>query len=93
MKLVIDLTTGHEALSFIDCTADYNQIQMAPKDQEAMAFHTPKGIFYYKVMPFGLKNVGATYQRAMQTTFDDMLYKMVEHIRELCQIFERLRRC
>ena len=62
----------------MDCTTGYNQIQMAPEDQEATAFRTPKGIFCYKVMPFGLKNAGATYQRAMQTIFDDMLDKTVE---------------
>jgi len=62
---MIDATTGHEALSFMDCTARYNKIQMALKDQDAMAFRTPKGIFCYKVMPFGLKNTEATYQRAM----------------------------
>jgi len=74
-ELMIDSTIGHEALSFMDCTAGYNQIQMAPEDEEATAFRTPKGIFCYKVMPFGLKNAGATYQRAMQTIFDDMLHK------------------
>ena len=39
----------------MDCTKGYNQIQMALKDYDAMAFRTPKGIFYYKVMPFHLK--------------------------------------
>jgi len=92
----------------MDCTIGYNQIQMAPKDQEAMAFRTPKGIFCYKVMPFGLKNVGATYQRAMQSIFDDMLQKTIEcyiddlvvkskrrleQIQGLLRIFERLRKC
>ncbi|XP_074266177.1 uncharacterized protein LOC141588643 [Silene latifolia] len=54
-ELMIDATTGHEGLSFMDCTAGYNQIQMAPEDQEATAFRTPNGIFCYTVMPFGLK--------------------------------------
>jgi len=60
-ELVIDSTTRHDALSFTDCTTGYNQIQMVPEDQETTAFRTPKGIFYHKVMPFGLKNAGATY--------------------------------
>ncbi|XP_070008528.1 uncharacterized protein [Nicotiana sylvestris] len=51
---------------------------MAPKDEELTTFRTPKGIYCYKVMPFGLKNVGATYQRAMQNIFDDLLHKNVE---------------
>jgi len=77
-KLMIDSTIEHEVLSFMDCTAGYNQIQMAPEDQEATAFRMPKGIFCYKVMPFGLKNAGAMYKREMQTIFEDMLHKMVE---------------
>ncbi|CAM8903253.1 unnamed protein product [Rhodiola kirilowii] len=59
-ELMIDATTGHEALSFMDCTVGYNQIHMAPEDQDATAFRTSKEIFCYKVMPFGLKNAGAT---------------------------------
>ncbi|XP_074266516.1 uncharacterized protein LOC141589791 [Silene latifolia] len=107
-ELMIDATTGHEALSFMDCTTGYNQIHMAPEDQEATGFRTPKGIFCYTVMPFGLKNVGATYQRAMQKIFDDMLHKTLEcyvddvvvkskkrkdHVKDLRTIFERLRKC
>ena len=41
-------------------------------------FHTPKGIYCYKVIPFGLKNTDATYQRAMQKIFDNVLHKYVE---------------
>ena len=48
-ELMTDSTIGHEALSFMGCKAGYNQIQMAPEDQEATAFRTPKGIFCYKV--------------------------------------------
>ena len=51
---------------------------MASRNEELTAFRTPKGIYCYKVMPFGLKNAGATYQRAMQRIFDDMLHKNVE---------------
>jgi len=70
---MIDSTTGHEPLSFMDFTTISNQIQMALEDEEATAFRTPKGIFCYKMIPFILKNAGATYQRVMQTTFEDML--------------------
>ena len=77
-EVMIDSTTGHETLSFMDCTTGYNQILMVPEDQEVTAFCTPKGIFFYRVVPFGLKNVGATYQRAMQIIFDDMLHKKVK---------------
>ncbi|KAL2505477.1 Ribonuclease H [Abeliophyllum distichum] len=87
--------------------AGYNQIRMNPKDEELTAFRTPKGIYCYKVMPFGLKNAGATYQRAMQKVFDDMMHKQVEcyvddlvvktkkredHLQDLQDVFKRLRR-
>jgi len=49
---------------------------MALKDQDATVFCTPKGVFYYRVMPFGLRNVGATYEKVMQTIFKAMLYVM-----------------
>ncbi|GAA0183013.1 hypothetical protein LIER_30504 [Lithospermum erythrorhizon] len=64
-ELMIDATTGHEALTFMDGSSGYNQIRMAPEDEDLTSFRTPKGIYCYKVMPFDLKNAGATYQRAM----------------------------
>jgi len=78
IKLMIDATTSHGALSFTDCTARYNHIQMALRDQDATAFSMPNGIFCYKVMPFSLKNVRAAYQRAMQIIFKDRFHKMTE---------------
>lgn len=78
LKLMVDATTGHEVLSFMDGSSGYNQIRMSPKDEELTAFRTPKGIYCYCVMPFGLKYAGATYQHAMQKIFDDMLHKVVE---------------
>jgi hypothetical protein len=106
-ELMVDLTIGHKALSFMDGSSGYNQIRMAPEDEELTAFRTPKGIYCYKVMPFGLKNAGAIYQRAMQKIFDDILHKIVqcyvddlvvktrkreEHIRDLRIVFNRLRK-
>ena len=77
-EVMVDTTTSHEALSSIDGSLGYNQIQMNPKDEELTPFRTHKGIYCYKVMPFGLKNAGATYQRAMQKIFDNVLHKYVE---------------
>ncbi|CAA0837936.1 Unknown protein [Striga hermonthica] len=75
---MIDGTTGHEGLSFKDGSSGYNQIRMSPKDEELTEFRTPKGIYCYKVMPFGLNNARATYQRAMQKIFEDILHKNIE---------------
>ncbi|MCH86335.1 gag-pol polyprotein, partial [Trifolium medium] len=51
---------------------------MAPEDMEKTTFITPWGTFCYKVMSFGLKNAGATYQRATVTLFHDIIQKEIE---------------
>jgi hypothetical protein len=63
---IIDSTAGCARLSFLDAYSGYNQIKLKKEDEDKTAFITPYGVFCYQVMPFGLKNVGATYQRMMQ---------------------------
>jgi hypothetical protein len=63
---IIDSTVGYARLSFLDAYSGYNQIKLKKEDEEKTAFITPYGVFCYQVMPFGLKNAGATYQRMMQ---------------------------
>ncbi|RDY00937.1 hypothetical protein CR513_15783, partial [Mucuna pruriens] len=107
IDLLVDNTTQHSCYSFMDGFSGYNQNWMAPKDKEKTTFITTWGAFYYKVMPFGLKNVGATYQRVMVTLFHGMMHKEVEvyvddmiaksktprqHIDDLRKLFERLRK-
>ena len=58
---LVDSTAGHRLLSFMDVFFGYNQIRMDETDQEKTSFVTSQGLFCYKVMPFGLKNAGATY--------------------------------
>ena len=58
---MVDTTAGHELLSFMDAYSGYNQIPMFPRHEEYTAFVTDRGLYCYKVMPFGLKNTGATY--------------------------------
>ena len=58
---LIDSTAGHELLTFMDAFLSYNQILMKKEDQEKTAFVTSQGLYCYKVMLFGLKNIGATY--------------------------------
>uniref|UniRef100_A0A2N9IPM6 Integrase catalytic domain-containing protein n=1 Tax=Fagus sylvatica TaxID=28930 RepID=A0A2N9IPM6_FAGSY len=69
---------GHAMFSFMDGFSGYNQIRMSTRDAEKTAFRTPIGNFYYTVMPFGLKNAGATYQRTMTAMFHDMMHKEIE---------------
>ena len=73
----MDNTTQFALLSFMDDFLGYNQIKMAPEDMEKTTFITLWGTFCYKVMSFGLKNVGATYQQAMVTLFHDMIHKEI----------------
>ena len=93
-------------MSFLDAFQGYHQIPLALNDQEKIAFVTPIGNYHYKVMPFGLKNVGSTYQRMMTRMFepqlgksievyeDDMVVKskvVSEHVGDLRAIFDILR--
>jgi hypothetical protein len=58
-------TSGHELFTFMDAFSRYNQIHMHTVDQEKTSFVTDRGLYCYKMMPFGLKNAEATYQKVM----------------------------
>ena len=102
---LVDSTAGHKLLSFMDAFSGYNQIRMDGSDQEKTSFVT--GLFCYEVMPFGLKNAGATYQWLVNHMFrhqigwnvevyvDDMLVKSLEeckHLDDLQETFNTLKR-
>ncbi|XP_052736650.1 uncharacterized protein LOC128197859 [Vigna angularis] len=104
---LVDNTAKYSLFSFMDGFSGYNQIKMAPEDMEKTTFITLWGTFCYKVMSFGLKNAGATYQRAMVTLFHDMMHKEIEvyvddmiakseseeeHVLNLKKLFEKLRK-
>ena len=65
-------------MSFLDAFQGYHQIALVAKDQEKTAFISPDANYHYIVMPFGLKNAGATYQRMMTRMFRDKIRCMVE---------------
>ena len=105
---LVDATVGHPRMSFLDAFQGYHQIPLALDDQEKTAFVTPIGNYHYKVMPFGLKNAGFTYQRMMTRMFESLLGKNIEiyiddmvvkskmvseHLGDLRVIFEILRSC
>ena len=58
---LVDATTGHELLSFMDAHSGYNHISMHPPDEDHTSFQTDLGIYCYNVLPSGLKNADATY--------------------------------
>ena len=94
-------------MSFLDAFQRYHQIPLALDDQEMTTFVTPIGNYHYKVMPIGLKNAGATYQRMMIRMFEPQLGKNIEiyiddivvkskaeskHVNDLENIFAILRK-
>ncbi|GAA0164511.1 hypothetical protein LIER_39805 [Lithospermum erythrorhizon] len=106
LRILVDGSAGHEVFEFMDASRGCHQIRMLPEDEKKIAFFTEYDLFCWKVMPFGLKNVGATYQRVVNTIFkdqigrnmkiyvDDMLVKRKErghHLENLKETFEQLR--
>uniref|UniRef100_A0A2N9G920 RNA-directed DNA polymerase n=1 Tax=Fagus sylvatica TaxID=28930 RepID=A0A2N9G920_FAGSY len=104
---LVDNTATNAVFSFMDGFSGYNQIKMAEEDKSKTAFVTHWGTFVYDVMPFGLKNAGATYQRAMVTLFHDMIHHEIEvyvddmiaksrtaqdHLTDLRKLFQRLKK-
>ena len=70
---VVDSTARCKLLCILDAYSGYHQVSLNDSNYVTMAFITPFGAYYYITMPFGLKNVGATYQRAMQRCLHDQL--------------------
>ena len=102
---LVEATAGNKLLFFMDAFSGYNQIMMNPDDQDKTAFITHCSTYCYRVMPFRLKNAGATYQRLVNRMFSEQLKKMMEvyiddmlvksleeryHITHLQECFERL---
>ena len=75
---IMEASVGHEMLSFLDVFSGYHQIPKHPPDAEKTSFITPYGLYYYNVMPFGLKNARATYQRLMPKMFRPLLGSTME---------------
>ena len=105
VDVLVDSTARHQLLSFMDAFSGYNQIRLHEDDQEKTSFVTSQGLFCYSVMPFGLKNAVATYQRLMNRMFapqigrnvqvyvDNMLVKSrreEDHLEDLRETFDTL---
>ncbi|XP_075658434.1 uncharacterized protein LOC142628249 [Castanea sativa] len=105
IDVLVDKIAGHALLSFMDEFLGYNQIKIALEDMEKTSFIIPWGTNCYKVMTFGLKNAGATYQHPATTLLHDLIHKEVEvyvddmivkskdhagHMPALSKFFERI---
>ena len=75
---MLDRLAGHEYYCFLDGYSGYNQITIAPEDQEKTTFTCPYGTFAIRRMPFGLCNAPSTFQRCMMAIFSDMVEKTIE---------------
>ena len=75
---IVDASSGHGMLSFLDTFLGYYHIPMYPPNAKKKAFITPHGLFCYNVKLFGLKNVGAMYQRLVTKMFKPLLGKTME---------------
>jgi hypothetical protein len=104
---LIDGASGYKTLSFMDAYSGYNQIKMNAADAPSTTFMKNTCNYFYNVMPFGLKNAGATYQRLMDRVFsqqigrnlevyiDDMVVKTPEegdHGKDLAEILASVRK-
>jgi len=103
---LVDGASVNKLLSFSDAYFGYNQISMHPRDKLKTTFMTDSANYYYEVMPFGLKNAGATYQRLMDKVFKGLIGRNVEvyvddvvvksesrekHFEDLQEVFSALR--
>jgi hypothetical protein len=77
---LVNAAIGHKVISFMDDNTGYNQIFMAIEDIAKLLFRSPGhvGLYEWIVMTFGLKNAGATFQRAMNYIFHELIGKIVE---------------
>ncbi|GAA0172198.1 hypothetical protein LIER_41299 [Lithospermum erythrorhizon] len=75
---LVDGSAGHEVFDFLDASRGYHQILLHDEDQEKTAFITEYGLYCWKVMPFGLKNAGATYQRMVNRVFKEQIERNME---------------
>jgi len=103
---LVDGAAGNKVLSFLDAYSGYNQIPMVASDMNKTTFITDDANYFYRVMRFGLKNIGATYQRLMDKVFSHLMGKCVEvyvddmvvkspshhqHAQDLSAVFSALR--
>ena len=75
---MLDRLAGHPHLCFLDRYSRYNQIDIAPKDQEKTTFTCPYGTFAFRRMSFGLCNAPATFKKCMMSMFSNLAEEVME---------------
>src|SRR5205085_1516295 len=103
----IDALQGMQYFTTVDCASGYWQVEMNEKDKEKTAFITHEGLYEWNVMPFGLCNAPATFQRLMQEVLDDLIYTKVlvyiddiiiysktfeQHLQDIEEVFGKLKK-
>jgi hypothetical protein len=106
MEYLLQRVTGAKMMSMLDGFSRYNQVLVKKDDQLKTVFATPWGTYKYLRMTFELTNAGATFQRAMDYAFKDLIEKLIriyqddmttisktreQHIHHLRTIFQRCR--
>ncbi|GKV48819.1 hypothetical protein SLEP1_g55610 [Rubroshorea leprosula] len=104
---LVKAASGNERLSLLDAYSGYHQVPMAPEDEEKASFYAGDEIYCYVMMPFGLKNAGATYEKMVTIVFraqiswnlevyvDDIVVKSLkaeDHLTDLEETFNNLRK-
>jgi hypothetical protein len=91
MEMILQQVAGSEMMSLLDGFSGYNQIKVKRTDKYKTMFTTRWGTFAYEHMPFGLSNAGATFQRAMQIDFDDLIGKIIQVYLDDLTIYSKTR--
>ncbi|GLU06365.1 hypothetical protein SLE2022_234050 [Rubroshorea leprosula] len=78
VEKLVERAVGHERMGFLNTSSRYHQVQLWLDDQEKTTFYVGDAIYYYIMMPFGLKNVGATYQKLVQVIFKLQISRNIE---------------
>jgi len=88
MDQILERVAGHKFYCFLDGYSGYNQIKIAFKDQEKTTFTCSFGMFVYQIMPFGLCNAAATFQRCMLSIFSDMVEYFLQIFMDDFSVFD-----
>jgi hypothetical protein len=91
METLLQQVIGSTLMSMLDGFFGYNQVLVVEEDRPKTTFVTPWGTYAYVCMPFGMKNVGATFQRAMDHAFNDLIGKFMEDYQDDLIVHSKLR--